>query len=200
MAESLGAEELIHRDGTSTTSGSCASRFTAFWGYITFGQFLVIWYGNMPEETHFFFLRMSQPWVTLTVSVARVDVRAARSSDCFGKYREDLHADDDALRAVLDHRALAAALRRDLSVDLSTSAGEHAAGSRADRRRGTAHLPFGLYEIGVTLGFLGLWGFCYLAFMNAFPRMRVFMMTSPYRDEVQVPVNPKTMEPLPAHE
>jgi hypothetical protein len=25
-------------------------------------------------------------------------------------------------------------------------------------------------------------------------------MTSPYRDEVQVPVNPHTMEPLPAHE
>ena len=54
--------------------------------------------------------------------------------------------------------------------------------------------------MGVTLGFLGLWGLCYLAFMNAFPRMRVFMLTSPYRDEVQVPVDPKTMEPLPAHE
>jgi hypothetical protein len=26
------------------------------------------------------------------------------------------------------------------------------------------------------------------------------LMTSPYRDEVQVPVNPRTMEPLPAHE
>ena len=47
---------------------------------------------------------------------------------------------------------------------------------------------------------MGLWGLCYIAFMNAFPRMRVTLMTSPYRDEVQVPVNPKTMEPLPAHE
>ena len=61
-------------------------------------------------------------------------------------------------------------------------------------------LPFGLYEIAVTLGFLGLWGLSYLAFMNAFPRMRVFMLTSKYRDEIQVPVDPKTMEPLPAHE
>jgi len=26
------------------------------------------------------------------------------------------------------------------------------------------------------------------------------LMTSPYRDEVQIPVNPETMEPLPAHE
>ena len=35
----------------------------------------------------------------------------------------------------------------------------------------------------------GLWGHCYLAFMNAFPRVRAVLMTSPYRDEVQVPVN-----------
>jgi hypothetical protein len=47
---------------------------------------------------------------------------------------------------------------------------------------------------------LGLWGFVYASFMDAFPKMRVFMMTSPYRDEVQVPVDPRTMEPLPAHE
>jgi hypothetical protein len=26
------------------------------------------------------------------------------------------------------------------------------------------------------------------------------LMTSPFRDEVQVPVDPHTMEPLPAHE
>jgi hypothetical protein len=36
--------------------------------------------------------------------------------------------------------------------------------------------------------------------MDAFPRMRVLMLTSPYRDEVQVPCNPETMDPLPAHE
>ena len=37
-------------------------------------------------------------------------------------------------------------------------------------------------------------------FMDAFPSMRVTLITSPFRDEVQVPVNPETMEPLPAHE
>ena len=61
-------------------------------------------------------------------------------------------------------------------------------------------LPFGLWEIGIGLGYLGAWGLCYTAFMDAFPRMRVVLMTSPYRDEVQVPVDPRTMEPLPAHE
>ena len=61
-------------------------------------------------------------------------------------------------------------------------------------------VPIGLWEIGIFLGYLGIWGFTYLSFMDAFPRMRVFLMTSPYRDEVQVPCDPKTMEPLPAHE
>jgi hypothetical protein len=47
---------------------------------------------------------------------------------------------------------------------------------------------------------LGLWGWCYMSFMDAFPRMRTTLMTSPFRDEVQVPCDPETMEPLPAHE
>jgi hypothetical protein len=64
----------------------------------------------------------------------------------------------------------------------------------------TGGVPLGVYEIGTGLGMLGLWGFVYTSFMDAFPKMRVFMMTSPYRDEVQVPVDPRTMEPLPAHE
>ncbi|MEY2733981.1 MAG: hypothetical protein RL340_1040, partial [Gemmatimonadota bacterium] len=40
----------------------------------------------------------------------------------------------------------------------------------------------------------------YFQFMDAFPKARVFLMTSKYRDEVQVPCDPVTMEPLPAHE
>jgi len=62
------------------------------------------------------------------------------------------------------------------------------------------NIPLGIWELGVAVGLLGIWGFCYLSFMDAFPRMRVLLMTSPYRDEVQVPVDPRTMEPLPAHE
>jgi hypothetical protein len=61
-------------------------------------------------------------------------------------------------------------------------------------------LPFSIWEIGVLLLYVGVWGFVYLQFMDAFPRVRVTLLTSRYRDEVQVPVNPETMEPLPAHE
>jgi hypothetical protein len=59
---------------------------------------------------------------------------------------------------------------------------------------------FGFCEVGLFVGFLGAWGYCYSSFMDAFPKFRVFLLTSPYRDEVQVPVDPRTMEPLPAHE
>ena len=61
-------------------------------------------------------------------------------------------------------------------------------------------MPLGIPELGVLLLYLGVWGLCYFAFMDAFPKVRVFMLTSPYRDEVQVPVDPRTMEPLPATE
>ncbi len=61
-------------------------------------------------------------------------------------------------------------------------------------------MPLGLWELGIGIGYLGLWGMCYITFMNAFPRMRTTLMTSPFRDQVQVPYDPETLRPIPAHE
>ncbi|HEX9611813.1 MAG TPA: hypothetical protein VF978_07970 [Gemmatimonadales bacterium] len=36
--------------------------FTVFWAYLMWSQFLVIWYGNLPEETYFVFYRLWGPW------------------------------------------------------------------------------------------------------------------------------------------
>ena len=33
-----------------------------FWAYLMWAQFLVIWYGNLPEETGFLFARLWGPW------------------------------------------------------------------------------------------------------------------------------------------
>lgn len=33
-----------------------------FWGYMAFSQYLLIWYGNIPEETQWYKLRLSGPW------------------------------------------------------------------------------------------------------------------------------------------
>ena len=163
--------------------GKLCFAFTAFWGYLTFAQYLIMWYGNMAEETHFWRLRLIEPyrWVTFAVFV---------------------------LVFVLPFFGL---MSRAAKVFLPTFI-FFAAGSLLGtwlQRYSEVYpslygvlpsLPFGIWELGVFALYLGSWGICYWAFMDAFPRMRVTLMTSPYRDEVQVPVDAETMEPLPAHE
>ena len=41
--------------------------FTAFWAYISFSQFFLMWYGNMPEETIFYRVRMEGSWLTVSL-------------------------------------------------------------------------------------------------------------------------------------
>ena len=49
--------------------GKLCFGFTVFWAYLMFSQFLVIWYGNLPEETYFVFYRLWGPWRPLGVAV-----------------------------------------------------------------------------------------------------------------------------------
>jgi hypothetical protein len=41
--------------------------FTIFWGYIGFAQYMLIWYGNIPEETEWFLRRNVESWNTLSL-------------------------------------------------------------------------------------------------------------------------------------
>jgi hypothetical protein len=177
------AAELLVTDVHFHDLGKLCFAFTAFWGYLTFGQYLVIWYGNMPEETHWARLRLIDPWATSTV----IAVVAVFVAPFFGLLSKAAKLFKPTLVLFTVVSLVGMWLVRYLEVYPSLY-GEGAG------------LPLGIWEIGVTLGYVGLWGVCYLAFMNAFPRMRVTLMTSPFRDEVQVPVDPETMEPLPAHE
>lgn len=36
--------------------------FVFFWGYVAFSQYLLMWYGNIPEETQWYLTRQSGPW------------------------------------------------------------------------------------------------------------------------------------------
>ncbi|MCC9608888.1 quinol:cytochrome C oxidoreductase [Blastopirellula sp. JC732] len=36
--------------------------FTLFWGYIAFSQYLLYWYGNIPEETGWYLVRQNDAW------------------------------------------------------------------------------------------------------------------------------------------
>ena len=179
----MGAHHVI-TDSHFHDVGKLAFGFTAFWGYLTFAQLLVIWYGNMAEETHFFRSRLVEPWTPLTLAVVFLTF-VLPFVGLLGKFPKIftptmMFFATTSLLGIWIHRFLE--IYPIIYQQTVTS------------------VPIGIWEIGIFLGYLGIWGFTYLSFMDAFPRMRVFLMTSPYRDEVQVPCDPKTMEPLPAHE
>ncbi|HEY6807155.1 MAG TPA: hypothetical protein VI160_00090 [Gemmatimonadales bacterium] len=49
--------------------GKLAFGFTVFWAYLMWAQFLVIWYGNLPEETYFIFYRLWGAWRAVGTAV-----------------------------------------------------------------------------------------------------------------------------------
>ncbi len=49
--------------------GKMCFGFTVFWAYLMWAQFLVIWYGNLPEETGFVFARLWGPWLPVGKAV-----------------------------------------------------------------------------------------------------------------------------------
>jgi hypothetical protein len=163
--------------------GKLVFAFTAFWGYLTFGQYLVIWYGNMAEETHWMRLRLIAPWLPLTLTA----VTLMFVLPFFGLLSRAAKVYLPTFFVFALSVVVGLWLVRYMEVYPSL-------------HYESATVPFGLWEIGVAAGYLGIWGLCYIAFMNAFPRVRAVLMTSPYRDQVQVPYNPETMETLPAHE
>ncbi|MBM3906934.1 MAG: hypothetical protein FJ363_02530 [Gemmatimonadetes bacterium] len=182
----LGASDLITEKQYHDIGKLCFA-FTAFWGYLTFSQYLVIWYGNLPEETHFFTLRLSGVWTTTTVAVA-------------------------VLVFVLPFFGLLSVKAKMWTPTMMVFAACSLVGIWLARYTEIYPSIYGPREVGGDLpalwkwnlalfvGYLGAFGWCYTQFMDAFPKMRVFLMTSEFRDEVQVPCDPETMEPLPAHE
>jgi hypothetical protein len=42
--------------------GTLMFAFTCFWGYIAFSQYMLIWYGNLPEENFWFLHRWTGGW------------------------------------------------------------------------------------------------------------------------------------------
>jgi hypothetical protein len=163
--------------------GKLCFAFTAFWGYLTFGQYLVIWHGNLGEETFFMHNRLAGVWKWFTVA----SVIMVFFAPFFGLLSRAAKVKKLPMTIFALSSLVGMWVMRYIEVYPSTY-------GVPDR------LPFGLWELGCLLLYGGLWGVCYTKFMDAFPRIRVTLSTSPYRDEVQVPVNPETMEPLPAHE
>ena len=43
--------------------------FTVFWAYTGFSQYMLIWYANLPEETGYFLLRFNSGWEKISIAL-----------------------------------------------------------------------------------------------------------------------------------
>ncbi|MBX3357952.1 MAG: hypothetical protein KF745_05945 [Phycisphaeraceae bacterium] len=50
--------------------GKLMLAFMIFWAYVTFSQYFLIWYSNIPEETGWFVLRREGSWMTVAKGLA----------------------------------------------------------------------------------------------------------------------------------
>jgi hypothetical protein len=162
--------------------GKLLFAFGIFWAYINYAQLLVIWYGNLPEETGWLWERVGGPWRPVAVAVALLVwfvpftgllTRATKTNP----------------RTLALFAMLVAAglwLERFLMVypsvlkhagGMGGHGAAHAAATAAPGAgSGAAHLVpvvFGLTEVGVTLGFLGLFLLAFFFFAGRYPMVAV---------------------------
>jgi hypothetical protein len=64
----LGVSDLVSPKQRHDLGKLCFG-FTVFWTYLMWAQFLVIWYGNLPEETGFVFARLWGHWLPIGKAV-----------------------------------------------------------------------------------------------------------------------------------
>jgi hypothetical protein len=149
-AAHLGISDLVSPKQRHDLGKLCFG-FSVFWTYLMWAQFLVIWYGNLPEETGFVYARLWGHWLPLATAVligmflipffGLLGVAPKKSRVTLGFF------------ATVSLTALW--LERYLLVMPSVTA-----------------LPgptFGLPELGPTLGFAGLFLLSYAIFARTFP-------------------------------
>jgi hypothetical protein len=66
-----GRLEGVRRDHLYNVGGFLFA-FTVFWSYIGFAQYMLMWYGNMPEEIVWYKERLQGPWLGVLLFLALV--------------------------------------------------------------------------------------------------------------------------------
>ncbi|HEX6746250.1 MAG TPA: hypothetical protein VF092_02965 [Longimicrobium sp.] len=131
--------------------GKLIFAYAVFWMYVNWSQYVVIWYGQLPHEQEFFVQRFHPQFAVLTeIAVGCIFVfpflsllpRAPKKAG-------------GVLAGVSTIVVIGHWLERYLITVPSVWTGEHA--------------PFGLTEIGVSLGFAGLFLASYAWFLSTFP-------------------------------
>ncbi|MFL5547594.1 MAG: hypothetical protein ACJ8AQ_08595, partial [Gemmatimonadales bacterium] len=151
-AKHLGVSDLVSPKQRHDLGKLCFG-FTVFWTYLMWAQFLVIWYGNLPEETGFVFARLWGHWLPVGVAVGW----GMFILPFFGL----LGVRPKKVRATLGFFAsvslIALWLERYLLIMPSVTA--------------SPGPIFGQPELGATLTFLGLFLICYALFGRTFPML-----------------------------
>ena len=127
--------------------------FTVFWAYLFFSQFLVQWYGNLPDEISFLYLRMMKPeWRGISAAML-------------------------VLVFLLPFWGLIGIVPKKTPAILGTFALISLVGVWTDRYvlvvpsivGAAPGLPLGWQELLITAGFFGLWGLALTWFAERFP-------------------------------
>jgi len=142
--------------------GKLCFGFTVFWAYLMYAQFLVIWYGNLPEETGFVFARLWGSWLP----IGRAVFLGVFLIPFFGLLGVTPKKFPGTMALFACVSLVGLWLERYLMVMPSVTALEGPA--------------FGLPELGPTLLMLGLFLHAYGLFARAFP------MVSPRLAEITV--------------
>ena len=134
--------------------GKVLFAWCVFWGYLMWSQYLPIWYANMPEETWWVFLRFEEPWRTLSFAVFTL-VFVIPFLGMLNKTSKT----NPALLTSFSAIALTGIwLERHVLIMPSLNA---------------ESVWLGLPEVGVTLGFLGVFGWAVQGFLAKYPVVRV---------------------------
>ena len=154
-----GRDRLQLRDhvgaGQFQDLGKLLFGFSILWAYMLWSQYLVIWYGDLPEETAFVAHRMNGIWASLTWTACGLVFVVP-------------------FIVLLSHRIKTSALGLGV-VSLGVLVGmwiERFVLVSPSLWRGN-DVPFGITEVIVTAGVLSLFAICYATFLQTFPTYAV---------------------------
>ncbi len=131
--------------------GKLIFSFCMLWGYLFFSQYLPIWYGNLPEETRWFLLRIrEQPWRDIAWIVLPMCffipfiMLAAR----------DIKKNPKTLAITALIPFIGVWLEKYLVIIPQVT---------------PHHMPSWIMPIGLALGFLGAYGLSVMSFLKTYP-------------------------------
>ncbi len=134
--------------------GKLVFAWAVFWGYLFWSQYLPIWYANLPEETWWVFLRMENPWRPLGFTVFAM----VFAIPFLGMLNKTSKTNPMLLGAFSILVMAGMWLERHVLVMPSLNPNE---------------VWIGPAEMGVTIGFLGLFGWCVQGFLSKYPTVQV---------------------------